>query len=137
MRETMAKSARKRTAREKDEVSAEAATPRHLRAGGNRDYDAIVRLLEKRGSPPPHPLTAHFRSRALIGSVAAPGDVVVPIIVRKQTGEIVDGLARCASLCAKGVPWADVPKRVRSLPTDADVAECLAQCNLERKHLNK
>lgn len=110
-----------------------AATQSLMRAADietGRDHAALVGLFATHGYPPPHPLAAVFRSHAEIGaSISNAGDVANPVAVRKQTGEIVDGIIRCERLLAAGVPWKDVPKRCVDLPTDDGVAEFIAKCN--------
>ena len=102
-----------------------------------RDVAALTAYFAANGYPPPHPLSAYFRSYVEIGDSIAAADVVVPVIVRQQTGEIIDGIIRCERLCEQGVPWNEVLKRVLDLPTDSEVAECIAQCNLDRRHDSK
>jgi hypothetical protein len=103
----------------------------------DRDHVALVAHFAAHGYPPPHPFTCFFRSQGEIAaSIATAEDVVVPIIIRKQTGEIVDGIIRCERLCSQGAPWRDVPRRVVDLPTDEDVAKCIAK-SIDRRHLDQ
>jgi N6-adenosine-specific RNA methylase IME4 len=103
-----------------------------------RDYRTIAALFEDHHYPPPHRMACHLHSDPSAGtSIRTVHDMKVPVIVRKHTGEIVDGINRCERLCEKGVPWKDVPKRIVDLPTDDDVAECIAKCNFDRRHLDK
>jgi N6-adenosine-specific RNA methylase IME4 len=115
-----------------------AATQSLMRAADietGRNHAALVGLFAAHGYPRPHPLAALFRSDAEIGaSISSPEDLANPVAVRKQTGEIVDGIIRCERLLAAGVPWKAVPKRWVDLPTDNDVAEFIAKCNLDRRH---
>lgn len=90
------------------------------------------------GYPAPHPLTAYFGRYEEVGaSITTADDVLMPVVIRKQTREIVDGVIRCERLCKEGVPWSEVPKRFVDLPTDQDVAECIATLQLDRRHESK
>jgi N6-adenosine-specific RNA methylase IME4 len=103
-----------------------------------RDRRDLNAYFAAHGYPPVHPLALLFRSDQEVGQrIQTADDVLLPVLVRKHTGEIVDGVTRCQRLCAKGVSWSHVRKKEIDLPTDEAVAEFIATCNLDRRHLNQ
>lgn len=115
-----------------------AVTARKSQRRAERDIQALTALFESHGYPAPHPLAGRLYSDAVVkAAIGTVEDVKVPIIVRKQTGEIVDGINRAERLCETGLPWKDVPKRDLDLPTEDDVVDCIAKCNLVRGQYNQ
>ena len=103
-----------------------------------RDYDSLTAHFAAHGYPPPHPLACIFPPAEGFGdSINAAKDLLSRVFVRKEAGQIIDGIERCLRLIERDIPWAQVPKQLLSLPTDKDVADCIAKCNLERRHLDK
>jgi hypothetical protein len=111
------------------------AGSRRVEATGTvmRDYESIAARFRANGYPPPHRLATLLPDYNL--QISGARDVVEPVVTRRHTGEIVDGVNRAQELIESGVLWADVPKIEVDLPTDEDVAAHIHKLNLERRHL--